>query len=91
MALAGASFGFLLKYFSSTLFFESPLSSNNLIYIKLFNLFFFKIIKEPWKYPKYMIIGTVLFSYYDWQRRIWLETLLKTEEKMIKSSKLHTL
>jgi hypothetical protein len=36
-----------------------------------------------------MIIGTVLFSYYDWQRRIWLETLLKTEEKLIKSSKIY--
>ena len=50
------------------------------------NLFPFIIFTEPWKYPKYMLIGAFAFSFYDYQRRIWLETLMKYEEKLIRTS-----
>ena len=72
MALTGASAGFMVKYYSSSLFYESALS-------------------KPWKYPKYMLIGAVLFSFYDYQRRVWLETLLKAEEKTVRTRRYQQL
>ena len=41
-------------------------------------------MKGPWGYLKFMAIGAFVCGYYDWYRRVNMETLLKLEEKNLR-------
>jgi len=37
---------------------------------------------RPWEYPFMMAIGGVAFMYYDWYRRLCLESVCELEDKL---------